>query len=89
MKWIPSATGLTQDKQKKIKDELLKLLKCLENSKISVKLTNNKPAKHPTCSYGKNHRIPSASDCVEMKYFPEMGCGLSATRDILPGEGIY
>jgi hypothetical protein len=40
----------------------------------------------PSCSYGKNHEILCASDCVELKFVPEIGRYIAATRDIQPGK---
>lgn len=39
----------------------------------------------PSCSYGKNHEILCASDCVELKYKVEIGRYIEATREIRPG----
>ena len=86
LKWLPSATDLKQEKKEQIKVELLKLLKDFEKSRTPVKHPSNESDKFPTCSYGRNNQMPSASDCVEMRYLPEMGRGLFATRDILPGK---
>ena len=86
MKWLPSAIGLTEDTQKKLKIELLKLLKTIENSKTSTKHVSHNLSKLSVCSYDNDHQMPSASDSVEIKYFPEMGRGITATRDIQLGE---
>ena len=86
LKWLSSATGLSQNKKETIEKALQKLLKCFQNTKTNVKLPNYELPELPTCSYNKNHELPSASDCVELKYSPEMGRYISATRDIKPGE---
>ena len=42
----------------------------------------------PKCSCNNNNELLSASDCVELKYLPEMGRYITATRDIQPGKFI-
>ncbi|KAJ9591989.1 hypothetical protein L9F63_001501 [Diploptera punctata] len=79
-----SSAELTQEKRKRLERELQILLNCFQGSRMS---TN--PVKEPqiiTMSCNQNDALPGASDCVEVKYFPGMGRGLSAARDIQPGE---
>lgn len=55
---------------------------------VSLSLQTEQPVL-PNCNYSNNHELLSASDCVELKYMPEMGRYIAATRDIQPGETIH
>ncbi|KAJ9594029.1 hypothetical protein L9F63_014545, partial [Diploptera punctata] len=81
---VLSSAELTEDKKQKVKAELENLLKSCRSARTSTDLPRNEEPELPTCSYSKNSKIPCASDCVEIKYSPEMGRYMSATRDIKP-----
>lgn len=87
-KWLPSASGLTEEKKQAIGIELRTLVQNLANSKpTEVSCCNQiRQPPLPSCSYSKNHEILCASDCVELKFMPDMGRYIAATRDIQPGE---
>ncbi|KDR23054.1 SET and MYND domain-containing protein 4-like isoform X2 [Zootermopsis nevadensis] len=87
-KWLFSASALTEEKKETIRLEIENFVQHLANSKtteISHSLQIEQPLL-PSCSYGKNHEILCASDCVELKFIPEMGRYIVATRDIRPGD---
>lgn len=63
----------------------LKIYKAVE---VSSPLQIEQPVL-PKCSCNNNNELLSASDCVELKYIPEMGRYISATRDIQPGKIIH
>ncbi|KAJ9581406.1 hypothetical protein L9F63_023421, partial [Diploptera punctata] len=81
-----SSAELTEDRRQKIKGELENLLKNYRSAKAFINLPKNEEPQLPKCSYRKNSKFPCASDCVEIKYSPEMGRYISATRDIKVGD---
>jgi hypothetical protein len=91
LKWLPSASGLTEEKKQSIGIELRSLVQHLANSKATeVSCCNQiKQELLPSCSYNKNHEILCASDCVELKFMPDVGRCIAATRDIQPGKPVF
>ncbi|KAJ9579142.1 hypothetical protein L9F63_024750 [Diploptera punctata] len=84
LKWLSSAAELTPDKKKIIEAELHKLLKSFKNAEVSTSFSSHEQSQIPKCSYNRNQEILCASDCLELKYSPEMGRYISAARDIQP-----
>jgi len=81
---------LTEERKQIVGIELRNLVQHLKNYKpveVSSPLQNEQQ-KLPQCICNNNHELLSASDCVELKYTPEMGRYISATRDIQPGKII-
>jgi hypothetical protein len=79
---------LTEEKKQTIRLELSNLVQHLANSKAPDILCSLQIEQSllPSCTYGKNHEILCASDCVELKFMPEIGRYIAATRDIQPGK---
>ncbi|XP_069705768.1 SET and MYND domain-containing protein 4-like [Periplaneta americana] len=86
--WLSSASALSSEKKQVTELELKNLMQKLENfnSEESNFLTDSKETQLPHCSYNPNSEIPSASDCVELKYVPEFGRYIAATRNLEPGD---
>jgi hypothetical protein len=91
LKWLPSASGLTEEKKQSIGTELRTLVQYLANSEPNEVLCCNqiKQTLLPSCSYNKNHEILCASGCVELKFMPDAGRCIAATRDIQPGRPVF
>jgi hypothetical protein len=87
LKWLPSASGLTEEKKQVIGRELRTVVQHIANSKqTDVSCCNQiKQPLLPICSYSKNPEILCASDCVELKFRPDMGRYIAARREIQPG----
>jgi len=82
---------LTEERKQIVGTELRNLVQHLKNYKpveVSSPAQIEQPIL-PKCSCNNSHELLSASDCVELKYMPEMGRYISATRDIEPGKIIY
>ena len=43
----------------------------------------------PELSYGQNHRMPSASSGIDVRFSPEKGRFFAATQDLHPGENLF
>ncbi|KAJ9594025.1 hypothetical protein L9F63_014541 [Diploptera punctata] len=81
-----SSAELAEDRRQQIKGELVNLLKSYQSAIAFRNLPRDEEPQLPKCSYNRNIKLPCASGCVEIKYSPEMGRYMSATRDIKVGD---